>query len=75
MINFDGFDRDRGFERRRRGRPRLEKPVRISKCDVRLDEKEEQMLSHLAESAGVTRSDVFRKALRDYYTYNTEGGE
>lgn len=41
------------------------------KCDVRLDKKEDSMLNHLAELNGVTRSDVMRRALRDYFKFNT----
>lgn len=44
------------------------------KCDVRLDKQELNMLSQLAEINDVTRSDVMRKALRDYYKFNTDGG-
>lgn len=44
------------------------------KCDVRLDKQELSMLSQLAERNDVTRSDIMRKALRDYYLFNTEDG-
>lgn len=70
-----GFEKDRGIFGRRRGRPRLEKPVRIGKCDVRLDENEESMLNHLVDVSGDTRSGVMRKALKDYYNYNVDAGE
>lgn len=40
------------------------------KCDVRLNKHENEMLDHLAEVNGVTRSDVMRRALRDYAKWN-----
>ena len=43
----------------------------VGKCDIRLDAKEDSMLNHLAELNGVTRSDVMRRALRDYFKFNT----
>ena len=42
------------------------------KCDVRLSKEEDSMLSQLAERNDVTRSDVMRRALKDYYKYNNE---
>ena len=42
------------------------------KCDVRLDKKELEMLDHLSELNEVTRSDIMRRALRDYYKFNTD---
>ena len=41
------------------------------KCDVRLTAEEDSMLSQLAERNDVTRSDVMRKALRDFWKFNT----
>lgn len=46
--------------------------VYSGKCDVRLDKQELSMLNRLSEANGVTRSDVMRRALRDYYRYNTD---
>lgn len=42
------------------------------KCDVRLDKQELNMLDQLTERNGVTRSDVMRRALRDYFKFNTD---
>lgn len=53
------------------GRPRFSN-VYTGKCDVRLDKQEMEMLDHLSGLNGVTRSDVMRRALRDYYKFNTE---
>ena len=61
--------------KRRPGRPvGASKRIFYGKCDVRLDKQELNMLSQLAERNDVTRSDVMRKALRDYYKFNTDGG-
>ena len=50
------------------------KPLYRGRCDVRLDEIELNMLSELSERNGVTRSDIMRKALRDFWKFNCEGG-
>ncbi len=42
------------------------------KCDVRLTRQEDLELSRLAEKNGVTRSEVMRKALRDFVKFNTD---
>lgn len=42
------------------------------KCDVRLTKKENTMLNELAFKHGVTRSTIMRKALKDFYKFNTE---
>jgi hypothetical protein len=44
------------------------------KCDVRLTAEEDRMLTNLSKLKGVTRSDIMRKALRDFHLFNTEGG-
>ena len=44
------------------------------KCDVRLDKKELMMLEELSKSRGVTKSDIMRRALKDFYRWNTEDG-
>ena len=54
-----------------KGRPRFSNTY-YGKCDVRLDKQELQMLDHLSSVNEVTRSDVMRRALRDYYMFNTE---
>lgn len=42
------------------------------KCDVRLSAEEDNMLSRLAGKYETTRSEVIRKALRDFVRYNME---
>lgn len=49
--------------------------VYSGKCDVRLDKQELEMLDHLSCLNGVTKSDVMRRALRDYYRFNTDKSE
>lgn len=49
--------------------------VYSGKCDVRLDKQELEMLDHLSGLNGVTKSDVMRRALRDYYRFNTDKSE
>lgn len=66
-----------GFDSRKKiGRPEGSgyrgQNVFTGKCDIRLTAEEDSMLSRLANDNGVTRSDVMRKALRDYFKFNTE---
>jgi hypothetical protein len=56
--------------KRRRGRPRWS-GERVSKCDVRLNAEERNMLEELAERNEVSNSDVMRMALRDLYKFNS----
>lgn len=42
-----------------------------SKCDVRLTREEDGMLQELSERNGVTRSEIMRKALDDFYKWNS----
>lgn len=42
------------------------------KCDVRLTAEENSLLDRLAERNGVSRSDVMRKALKDFGRWNGE---
>lgn len=56
------------------GRPSLSGKFQSSKCDVRLTAKEESMLRELSERNNVTKSTIMRKALRDFYLFNSEGG-
>lgn len=64
-------EKERGF-----GRPKgignKGQRMLTGKCDVRLDAREEHMLNYLAERNEDTRSGVMRKALRDYFKFNTE---
>lgn len=59
---------------RKHGRPKYSNKF-YGKCDVRLDKKELAMLDHLSELNEVTRSDIMRRALRDYYKFNTDKEE
>lgn len=62
---------DKKQYKRKVGRP-MWSGERVSKCDVRLNAEENDMLNELAELHEVSRSDVVRKAIKDYYKYNTE---
>ena len=62
---------DKGRPVRRQGRPKYSNKF-YGKCDVRLDKQELVMLEHLSELNEVTKSDIMRRALRDYYMFNTE---
>lgn len=42
------------------------------KCDVRLSAKEDSALSDLAERNNVSRSDIMRRALRDFIKFNSD---
>ena len=42
------------------------------KCDVRLSAEEDSILNTLAQRNNVSRSDVMRKALRDFYKFNSD---
>lgn len=44
----------------------------FGKCDVRLTKQEDLELSRLAEQNGVTRSEIMRKALKDFVKFNSE---
>ena len=46
--------------------------ARPGKCDVRRDKNEMRMLDELAEANEVTRSDIMRRALKDYWKFNTD---
>lgn len=41
------------------------------KCDVRLSKQEDLDLTRLAERNGVTRSEIMRKALKDFVRFNS----
>ena len=63
-------------DRKRVGRPVSNnykgQTVFSGKCDVRLTAEEDSALSRLAELNETTRSEVMRKALRDFVKFNTE---
>lgn len=62
--------------RRKAGRPKgASRHIYKGKCDVRLTAEEDFALSRLAEKNEVTRSDVMRRALRDYLKFNESSGE
>lgn len=42
------------------------------KCDIRLTTQEDSMLDSLANRNNVSRSEIMRKALRDFYKFNTD---
>ena len=56
---------------RKPGRPN-EKQSYSGKCDVRLSAEEDSILNALAQRNSVSRSDVMRKALRDFWKFNSE---
>lgn len=55
---------------RRPGRPNDTRSY-TGKCDVRLSAEENNMLDILAERNRVSRSDVMRKALKDFWKFNS----
>ena len=67
MLNNKGKERE--FDRYRM------KDVYTGKCDVRLTSEEDSMLDRLAERNDVTRSTIMRKALRDFYKFNSRDDE
>ena len=65
------IDETKPVRRSKPGRPL--KPVAFSgKCDVRLTNKENEMLNYLAERNEASRSDIMRTALKELYKFNTE---
>ena len=46
------------------------KGSKLAKCDVRLTRDEDMMLEKLAAENEVTRSEIMRKALRDFMKFN-----
>ena len=42
-----------------------------TKVDVRISAKEDRMLNELSRRHGETRSNIMRKALNDFYKFNT----
>lgn len=46
-----------------------------TKVDVRITAAENKMLNELSEKHGETRSTIMRKALADFYRFNTESGK
>jgi hypothetical protein len=57
---------------KRPGRPYNGKQSYSGKCDVRLSAEENSQLDRLAERNGVTRSDIMRRALKDFLKFNGE---
>jgi hypothetical protein len=53
------------------GRPVTGKYAYSGKCDVRLSRQEDAALTDLANRNGVTRSDIMRKALKDFIKFNS----
>lgn len=56
---------------KRPGRPINNKSF-SGKCDVRLTAEENSMLERLSEDNGATRSDIMRRALKNYFKYLTD---
>lgn len=56
---------------RRPGRPN-EKVSYSGKCDVRLSAEEDSILNTLANRNGVSRSEIVRKAIMDFWKFNSE---
>lgn len=66
--------KDESKYRKRVGRPPWTN-VYDTKVDVRISAKEDRMLNELAERHDESRSTIMRKALRDFYKFNTEDRE
>ena len=63
---------DNRYRNLKRGRPRFSGEFSSGKCDVRLTKEENNMLNELSERNGVSRSDIMRRALKDFHRFNTE---
>ena len=61
---------DPKYFKRGSGRPRWS-GEKDYKCDVRLSSEENSMLNNLANRNEVSRSTIMRKALRDFYKFNS----
>lgn len=73
MANMNEGNYKREFDARfTKQRVRTKGDPMLAKCDVRLDRDENDMLNYLADIGGDTRSGVLRKALLNYYYFNTE---
>lgn len=68
-MKYDGNDRG-GLKRPKQYN---EKRSYSGKCDIRLSASEDSMLNELASRNSVSRSEVMRKALKDFYKFNNEG--
>lgn len=68
------MSKDESKYRKRVGRPPWTN-VYDTKVDVRISAKEDRMLNELAERHDESRSTIMRKALRDFYKFNTEDRE
>ena len=60
---------------RKPGRSNEKKNYYGGKCDIRLSASEDSMLNELADRNSVSRSEVMRKALRDFYKFNSRDEE
>lgn len=63
--------REEWRHKKRRGRPRWSGEY-DNKVDVRLSAEENRNLNRLAEKNEVSRSEIMRKALKDFVRFNTE---
>lgn len=57
---------------RKPGRSNEKKNYYGGKVDVRLSVEEDSMLDSLAERNNVSRSDIVRRALRDFWKFNSD---
>ena len=60
---------------RAKGVGNKQQAIKYHKCDVRLDNFENAALDRLAERYETSRSDVVRKALRDFIKFTVEEEE
>lgn len=56
---------------RKPGRPNDAKSY-SGKCDIRLSAEEDSILNILANRNNVSRSEIMRKALKDFWKFNSE---
>lgn len=61
-----------GKSRRQKGVGNKRQAVRWHKCDIRLNSDENAVLDRLADRYEVSRSDVMRRALRDFAKFTVE---
>ena len=71
MGNHD--EREGSRYSQRPGRSNAKKNYYGGKVDVRLSVEEDGILDSLAERNNVSRSDIIRRALRDFYKFNSDG--
>lgn len=70
-MRYESKDREKAPRGRREGYANRGLDMKLRKCDVRLTKEEDRMLDYLADMNETSRSEVFRKALREMFRYNT----